>query len=161
MGLAQGPQGKKNLNVELNLLPVFDILSVCICFLLMTVVWVEVRALETKQAVGGQSASETVKEASVWMTIDESNNIAVILKPAAGPETKNYVSVKGGVIDYAQVKLLLASAFSKNAKNTHILPAKHQIRSSHKAYGFSEASGNSKYWTFTDLSKIKKEKKDL
>ena len=124
MGLAQGPQGKKNLNVELNLLPVFDILSVCICFLLMTVVWVEVRSLETKQAVGGQAASETVKETSVWMTIDENNNMAVVLKPAAGPEVKNWVAVKGGVIDYDQVKLLLASAFSKNAKNTHILPSK-------------------------------------
>ena len=124
MGLAQGPQGKKNLNVELNLLPVFDILSVCICFLLMTVVWVEVRSLETKQAVGGQAASETVKEASVWMTIDENNNMAVVLKPAAGPEVKNWVPVKGGIIDYDQVKALLTTAFSKNAKNTHILPSK-------------------------------------
>ena len=49
MAIAQGPNGKKDLNFELNLMPVFDILAVCICFLLMTVVWVEVKAVETKQ----------------------------------------------------------------------------------------------------------------
>ncbi len=124
MGLAQGPQSKKNLNVELNLLPVFDILSVCICFLLMSVVWVEVRSLETKQAVGGQALAETAKEASVWVSIDEANNLIIVLKPVVGAETKTSVPVKGGSIDYAQVKTLLSQAFAKNAKTTHILPSK-------------------------------------
>lgn len=124
MGLAQGPKSKKNLNVELNLLPVFDILSVCICFLLMTVVWVEVRSLETKQAVGGQALAETAKEASVWVSIDEANNLTIVLKPVVGAETKTSVPVKAGVIDYAKVKTLLSSAFAKNAKATHILPSK-------------------------------------
>ncbi len=124
MGLAQGPQSKKNLNVELNLLPVFDILSVCICFLLMTVVWVEVRALETKQAVGGQTVAETIKDTSVWMAIDEANNLVVTLKPSSGAETKTMIPVKAGAIDFAQVRISLAAAFSKNAKATHILPSK-------------------------------------
>lgn len=125
MGLAQTSKNKKNLNVELNLLPVFDILSVCICFLLMTVVWIEVRSMETQQAVGSQSASETIKETSVWLTIDENNNLAIVLKPASGgPETKTWVPFKAGAIDYEQVKAVLANAFLKNARATHILPAK-------------------------------------
>ncbi len=124
MGLAQGSQNKKNLNVELNLLPVFDVLSVCICFLLMTVVWTEIRSMETKQAMGGQALSETAKEASVWMSVDERNNLVVVLKPANGRETKTTVHVKGGAIDYDKVKAVLANAFSKNVRNTHILPSK-------------------------------------
>jgi biopolymer transport protein TolR len=124
MGMAQGPQGKKNLNVELNLLPVFDILSVCICFLLMTVVWVEIRSMETKQAIGSQSAAETEKQPSVWLTIDEKNNVIVVMKPVSGAETRMLVPVKSGSIDFDRAKSALASAFSKNVRMTHILPSK-------------------------------------
>lgn len=124
MGMAQGPNSKKNLNVELNLLPVFDILSVCICFLLMTVVWVEIRQMETKQAIGSQSASETTKEASIWMSIDENNNVVMTMKPAAGNETKMMVPVKSGSIDFDKAKSVLTTAFSKNVRMTHILPSK-------------------------------------
>lgn len=124
MGLAQGTQNKKNLNAELNLLPVFDILSVCICFLLMTVVWVEVRQMETKQAIGSQPLSETAKESSIWLTIDERNNLQMVLKPAQGAETKTIVSGIGGKIDFEKAKAILASAASKNVHQTHILPAK-------------------------------------
>lgn len=124
MGLAQGPQNKKNLNVELNLLPVFDILSVCICFLLMTVVWIEIRQMETKQAIGSQSAAETVKEASIWMTIDENNNLVMVTKPVSGAESKMVVPFKSGSIDFEKAKSVLTLAFSKNVRMTHILPAK-------------------------------------
>ena len=51
-------KNKKDLNFELNLLPVFDILSVCICFLLMTVVWVPVGSMNASQSMGGQAKSE-------------------------------------------------------------------------------------------------------
>lgn len=124
MGLAQGPQSKKNLNVELNLLPVFDILSVCICFLLMTVVWIEIRQMETKQAIGSQSAAETKKEGSIWMTIDESNSLVMVTKAASGSETKMVVHPKGGNIDFDKAKSVLTTAFSKNVRMTHILPSK-------------------------------------
>ena len=70
MGFVQGSKDKKNLNVELNLLPVFDVLSVCICFLLMTVVWIEIRQLETKQSYVSQSQSESQNPSSIWLSID-------------------------------------------------------------------------------------------
>jgi biopolymer transport protein ExbD len=124
MGMMQGSQGKKNLNVELNLLPVFDILSVCICFLLMTVVWIEIRAMETKQAYGSQSTAETNKESSIWLTLDDKNNLEVVLKPATGAETKKMVPVKNGAIDYDAVKIALDSAASQKVGSTHILPVK-------------------------------------
>ncbi len=124
MGMAQQSQNKKNLNVELNLLPVFDVLSVCICFLLMTVVWVEIRAMETKQAVGSQALAETAKIASVWLTIDGRNNLTVVMKSISGAESKTMILEKAGAIDFEKAKAVFANAFNQKATATHILPAK-------------------------------------
>ncbi len=80
MAFVGGSQDKKNLNVELNLMPVFDVLAVCICFLLMTVVWIQVGMIKTSQSMGGQSQSETKTSPSVWVTIDEKSNVEFSFK---------------------------------------------------------------------------------
>lgn len=120
----QGGKNKKNLNVELNLLPVFDVLSVCICFLLMTVVWIEVRSLETKQAFGSQSALEDSKSSTVWVSIDEKNNLLITLKSAKGSEVKSQVPQKNGQIDFEKAKGALQAAYAQKFQMAHILPAK-------------------------------------
>jgi len=124
MALIQGSKDKKDLNVELNLLPVFDVLSVCICFLLMTVVWVEVRGLETKQALGSQSEAESVKGPSLSLTIDEQNNLKVVLKGASGAETKKLAPSKKGMIDFQYAANIYSYAASQNVKTMQILPSK-------------------------------------
>lgn len=124
MGLASGSGGKKDLNVELNLLPVFDILSVCICFLLMTVVWVEVRSLETKQAIGGQSLDETDSRTSLWLTIDEKNNIVVTVKKPKMADSSSTLTAKNGQIDWTKAKSYLVATTSRKIENAHILPTK-------------------------------------
>tara|TARA_B110001454_G_scaffold219204_1_gene252204 strand:+ start:20805 stop:21260 length:456 start_codon:yes stop_codon:yes gene_type:complete len=124
MGLASGSGGKKDLNVELNLLPVFDILSVCICFLLMTVVWVEVRSLETKQAIGGQSLDETDPRASLWVSIDEKNNITVTIKKPKAADKSNTLAAKDGQIDWMKAKSYLLATTSQKIENAHVLPTK-------------------------------------
>lgn len=85
MGFVSG-KDKKSLDVELNLLPVFDVLSVCICFLLMTVVWIQVGSVNTSQALGGQSQAETKTPPSVWLTVDEKANVTLSFK-----HTKNRI----------------------------------------------------------------------
>jgi biopolymer transport protein TolR len=124
MGLASGSSGKKDLNVELNLLPVFDILSVCICFLLMTVVWIEIRSLETKQSIGGQSALETELRPSVWLSIDEKNNITVTFKSPKAQESISIWYSKNGQIDWSRAKNFLSAASSRRVENAMILPTK-------------------------------------
>jgi len=124
MALTQGSKDKKDLNVELNLLPVFDVLSVCICFLLMTVVWVEVRSLETKQALGSQSEAESVKGATLSLMIDEQNNLKVVLKNASGAETKKLAPAKKGMIDFQYAENIYSFAASQNVKTMQILPSK-------------------------------------
>lgn len=124
MALVQSSKDKKDLNVELNLLPVFDVLSVCICFLLMTVVWVEVRSLETKQALGSQSETESTKGASLSLIIDEQNNLKIVLKNAAGAETKKLALAKKGMIDFQYAENIYSFAASQNVKTMQILPSK-------------------------------------
>ncbi len=75
-----GEQNKKSLDVEMNLYPVFDVLAVCICFLLMTVVWIQIGQVKTSQAVGGQSQEETKNPPSVWLTVDEKSNVILSFK---------------------------------------------------------------------------------
>ncbi len=124
MGLASGSSGKKDLNAELNLLPVFDILSVCICFLLMTVVWIEIRTIETKQAIGGQSQSETESKASVWLSIDERNNVTVTFKTPKAKDKSSVLTAKNGQIDWSKAQSLLIGSTSRKVESAHILPVK-------------------------------------
>ncbi len=43
---------KRDLDVQLNLTPFIDLLSTCVCFLLVTAVWIEIGSLEVKQSYG-------------------------------------------------------------------------------------------------------------
>jgi biopolymer transport protein ExbD len=65
-------QSKKHLDFEVNLIPFIDLLSVSICFLLITAVWLNVGSMDVKQAVGGQAQEDTKKSPLVWirMTAD-------------------------------------------------------------------------------------------
>lgn len=44
-------KGKKNTNVELNLVPFIDLMSMCICFLLITAVWTQVSMIQIGSSI--------------------------------------------------------------------------------------------------------------
>lgn len=67
---------KKHLDFEINLIPCIDLLSVCICFLLLTAVWMNLGSVNVKQAVGGQSASETQKKPILWVMLGENGDVS-------------------------------------------------------------------------------------
>src|SRR5476649_60089 len=73
-------KNKKDLNFELNLLPVFDILSVCICFLLMTVVWVPVGSMNASQSMGAQAKTEAPNPPSVWAYLKSGGQVVLNFK---------------------------------------------------------------------------------
>jgi biopolymer transport protein ExbD len=61
--LGQGAgQGKKSLDAELNLVPFIDLLSMCICFLLITAVWIQIGAVQVKQSHGTDGAAQVKNE---------------------------------------------------------------------------------------------------
>jgi biopolymer transport protein ExbD len=53
-----GPGGSRGLCAEVNLVPFIDLLSMSICFLLMTAVWVQTSALEVRQSHGTESRAD-------------------------------------------------------------------------------------------------------
>ncbi len=62
--------GKKDLNVELNLIPMIDLLSCCVSFLLITAVWTQMSKLDTSQKLdGGGAAGE--KPPRITITVHE------------------------------------------------------------------------------------------
>lgn len=71
---------KKHLDFEVNLIPFIDLLSTCICFLLLTAVWLNVGVLNVKQAVGGQPASETAKKPTLWAQVSGEGEVAVEIR---------------------------------------------------------------------------------
>ena len=50
---------KKELDAQLNLTPFIDLLSTCVCFLLITAVWIEIGSVEIKQSHGTSAAASS------------------------------------------------------------------------------------------------------
>lgn len=79
-----GKSNKKSLDFELNLIPFIDLLSTCICFLLLTAVWIQIGSLNVKQAVGGQSAAETKKVPALWAQMQKNGSVVLKLHDFPG-----------------------------------------------------------------------------
>jgi biopolymer transport protein TolR len=65
IGGGSGSGRRRSLDAEVNLVPFIDLLSMCICFLLMTAVWTQLGAVQVKQATGSDAA-----ETSPSQTVD-------------------------------------------------------------------------------------------
>lgn len=71
---------KKELNFEINILPILDILSVLICFLLLTAVWLQLGSIDTKQAIGDNSTAGAKNPPSLWVTVEKDGNLTLSLR---------------------------------------------------------------------------------
>ena len=71
---------KKNVDYQLDLTPFISMLSVCICFLLLTVAWFQIGALSVKQAMGAKGYGEPSQKPSLWVYIQPKKQIEVRLK---------------------------------------------------------------------------------
>lgn len=74
-----GPGGKRDINADLNLTPFIDLLSTCVCFLLLSAVWVEVGSIEIKQSHGTAAAAEAKEsfDLEVFFNSDSQANLYV------------------------------------------------------------------------------------
>ena len=71
--------GNKTNNYQLDLTPFISLLSVCICFLLLTVAWFQIGSLTMRQALGGDKTEET-KSPALWIHLKKKNHIQIQLK---------------------------------------------------------------------------------
>lgn len=105
---------KKGLDFEVNLIPFIDLLSTCICFLLLTAVWVNIASLNVKQAVGGQAASDTAKKPTMWVAMSQGGDLTLDIRDSklAG---KAKFSIRGlkGKPDLDQLSAAVTQAKAK------------------------------------------------
>lgn len=64
-----GKKDKRELDFELNLIPAIDLLSTCICFLLLTAVWINLGSLKLEQGTGEVNASGGANPPSLWIEV--------------------------------------------------------------------------------------------
>lgn len=74
---------KGSVNFELNLIPFIDILSTCICFLLMTTVFIQLATLDNKQGMGNETISGEKSPPSLMVKLEENGNVRLLLKDVA------------------------------------------------------------------------------
>lgn len=91
-GAQAGNSRRKTLDAEVNLIPFIDLLSMCICFLLMTAVWVELGAVQVKQSHGTEAKAAA------------SNSIEMELKFISSTAIEVQIKRQGRVVQKAQVK---------------------------------------------------------
>jgi len=75
-----GSGRRKSLDAEINLVPFIDLLSMCICFLLMTAVWTQLSAVQVKQANGTEGAADTAKSLDLDVKFVSPEHLALTLK---------------------------------------------------------------------------------
>lgn len=91
---------EKELNFELDLLPVISMMSVCICFLLLTAVWTQIGSVNIEQGLGQESVRQDQKASSMWITMKSSGEVAFKMMdspdlPASMQERNFVIGVAG------------------------------------------------------------------
>ena len=86
-------KNKKDFDYQLDLTPFISLLSVCICFLLLTVAWFQIGSLTIKQVMGGdtQSLEETEKKPSLWIYLKAQKEIEIRLKKGDQPLSQKII----------------------------------------------------------------------
>ncbi|MNK11967.1 colicin uptake protein TolR [compost metagenome] len=77
----------KDLNFEINILPILDILSVLICFLLLTAVFVQIGTIDTKQAIGDNSVEGAKNPPSLWVTVEADGTMQLSMRDLPKSQT--------------------------------------------------------------------------
>ena len=70
-----GKKHKRELDFELNLIPAIDVLSTCICFLLLTAVWINLGSLKLSQGTGEVNATGGANPPSLWIEVARSGQL--------------------------------------------------------------------------------------
>lgn len=102
---------KGSLQADLNLIPFIDILSTCICFLLMTTVFMHLATLDTQQGMGNETHSGEKNPPSVMVKLEDSGNLKVLLKDVESGDFPREISISAGSngINWEEVSERLAS----------------------------------------------------
>ena len=79
-GIGAGSSGRRrSLDAEVNLVPFIDLLSMCICFLLMAAVWTQLNSVQVKQSTG-TAATSSVNQVDVDFKFMSPTEMSLLVK---------------------------------------------------------------------------------
>ena len=101
----------KNFDYQLDLTPFISLLSVCICFLLLTVAWFQIGSLSVKQVMGGKA--QGVKKGdkpSLWIYMKTQKRIEVRFKRGEKSLSQKFInsSSKEEAFNFRELKRYIA-----------------------------------------------------
>lgn len=120
-----GSKGSKTF--DLNLVPFIDVLSTCICFLLITTVFLQVGTVDTQQALGSESSQKNKEEQALMAAVTHEGGIRFWLKEDKSRKTIGEISGQGGRIQRDAVEAWIAG-FSRSypkVQTAMVLPQSH------------------------------------
>ena len=107
---------KQEVDYQLDLTPFISLLSVCICFLLLTVAWFQVGALSVKQVMGAGSGEEKQKDKlTLWVYIQPENKIDIRLKKGSQPVSQKTIHSLESAFDFKTFKKYVGNLKSQRA----------------------------------------------
>ena len=84
-----GKKQKKSVNTEVDLVAFISLLSVCICFLLLTTIWIQIGSMNVKQAIGGQAATGKPKP-EMWVVMTDKGELSFKLRHTPRKITRSF-----------------------------------------------------------------------
>ena len=107
---------KKAVNTEVDLVAFISLLSVCICFLLLTTIWIQIGSMNVKQAIGGQAA-EAKPKPEMWVVVHKEGELRFQLRHAPRKIQKTFGKTKipgiEGKPDFKQLESFLGQVTSE------------------------------------------------
>ncbi|MCY4643910.1 MAG: biopolymer transporter ExbD [Bacteriovoracales bacterium] len=123
---------KRALVTDVNLVPFIDLLSVCICFLLITAVWVHLGILEVKQS---QGTSASVQKGGFEMAVTLVNPETVRMELRQNNRVRRKKTVVGKSLDQLQGSVAKVAqkfrSFSKSKLTTALLTPNQSVDYGH------------------------------
>jgi biopolymer transport protein TolR len=93
---------RRSLDGEMNLVPFIDLLSMCICFLLMTAIWIEVGSISLRQLVGSEGFD---KNHPVELQLKLNDEKSFQLSVEQGGRVMQNVTIAGDNFEQARSRL--------------------------------------------------------
>lgn len=123
---------RKTAEFEINLLPVISVLAVCICFLLLTAVWVHVGTIDTAQAIGAESASGSENPPSVVVQLDKDNSFDIQLKDVKTKSRHFAIKAVRGQANWSRLDQFLKSLNERHPEiKTSVILTRPQVSYGH------------------------------
>jgi len=109
---------KKGMNFDLNLIPFIDVLSVCICFLLVTAVFINLGSLHVSQAIGSEKQQTTEKaKGTITVSMGGTGDIRIEVKDVPGlSQSQSTVTISGdnGKVNFKRTEQWIQNFASAN-----------------------------------------------